>query len=190
MNRTPEKDESGGMRQNVVRNLWKKLIECEERLTFWKRMIEWGVGVRELEHIGEDIKEKFRSENMRENKSEREVIMLIMSLKMRDERKHQKELKARRNQQKELWKLELDSVRQYTRLLSKLNQEARKYRKQEKRKYINKAAHLKRIRMEEEERQLQECPDEIKFYEDCIIFNKERFNAIVVLDSEFVGFDI
>ena len=92
INSTPEADDIGGERQDVVRNIWKKLIECEERVKFWKRMIEWGVGIRELEHMGDGLKEKFRSESMQSGKSEREVIMLVMSLKLRDEKKHQKKL--------------------------------------------------------------------------------------------------
>ena len=104
MDSTPENDEIGGTRQDGVRNIWKKMIECEERVKFWKRMIEGGVGVRELEHLGEAIKEKFRSERMRGGRSEREVVMLVMSLKLRDEKRHQKELKMRRNREKELWR--------------------------------------------------------------------------------------
>ena len=59
-------------------------------------MLEWGVGIRELEHMGDEIKEKFRSEKMKGGRSEREVVMLVMSLKLRDEKKHRKELKERR----------------------------------------------------------------------------------------------
>jgi len=161
MNRTPEKIEIGGERQDVVRNIWRKQIECEERVTFWKRMLEWGVGVRELEHMGDDLKEKFRSASMKEGKSEREVIMLIMSLKLRDEKRHQKELIAERNRQKEKWKEELGSVRQYNKSLSKLNREARRYRKHEKLKYKKKAEHLKNIKTDEKEKLLEVCPAEI-----------------------------
>ena len=116
MNSTPEEIEIGGKRQDVVRDIWKKMIECEERITFWKRMIEWGVGVRELEHMGEGIKEKFRSEVMHSGKNDREVVMLVMSLKLRDEMLHQKELKVRRNREKQKWKEELESNRKYEKL--------------------------------------------------------------------------
>ena len=37
--RTPEEIESGGYRQDDVRDILKKLMECEERVTFWKKMI-------------------------------------------------------------------------------------------------------------------------------------------------------
>ena len=49
--RTPEIVDSGGKRQDNVRNYWKKLIECEERICFWKRMIEWGVGVTDAAYF-------------------------------------------------------------------------------------------------------------------------------------------
>ena len=38
-----------------MRNSGKKLIECEERLTFWKNMVKLGIGVREVEHMCEEI---------------------------------------------------------------------------------------------------------------------------------------
>ena len=52
MDGTPDKSEIGGSRQDLVRDAWRKLIECEERPTFWKRMVSLGIGVREIEHLG------------------------------------------------------------------------------------------------------------------------------------------
>ena len=101
MDRTPDKSESGGSRQDIVRDCWKKLVECEERLTFWKKMVGLGIGVRELESIGEEIRDKYRSESMKSGGSHREVIELVMSFKLRDEKRHQRELKSRRNSEKE-----------------------------------------------------------------------------------------
>ena len=60
--------EEGGLGQDnkdEVRNAWKKLIESEERLKFWKKMVGLGLAVREVEHLGEDLKNKFRSEFMK-----------------------------------------------------------------------------------------------------------------------------
>ena len=64
--------------------------------------------------------------------------------------------------------------RKYLKLLSKLNKEARKYRKIEKQKYRKKADHLKRIRDEVLDRELEICPEEIKYYENVKVFNKLR----------------
>ena len=55
--------EEGGLGQeskNRLRNAWRKMIESEERLKFWKNMVGLDIGVREVEHLSGDIKEKFR----------------------------------------------------------------------------------------------------------------------------------
>ena len=69
---TPGKEE-GGVRQgddivkakNDLRDGWKKLIESEERLKFFKRMVGWDLEVREIEHLGVDLNNKFKSERMK-----------------------------------------------------------------------------------------------------------------------------
>ena len=61
----------GGARQETkdrLRNAWRKQIESEERLGFWRKMAGLNIGVREIEHISEDFKEKFWSERMKEGK--------------------------------------------------------------------------------------------------------------------------
>ena len=93
--------EEGGIWQDPVkdelRNAWRKLVECEERLRFWKRMVGWDLSIRELAHLGENFKNKYRSERMQRGSSEKEVFKLMMKLKLKDERNHQRELKERRN---------------------------------------------------------------------------------------------
>ena len=81
--------EEGGYRRGYevkkakddLRNGWRKLVESEERFKFFKKMVGWNLEVRE---IGDDINQKFRSEKMREARSEKEVIRLIMVLKLKD----------------------------------------------------------------------------------------------------------
>ena len=60
--------EEGGYGRDIkedVRNTWKKLVESEERLKFWKNMVGLKLCVREVENLGEDLKNKFRSEVMK-----------------------------------------------------------------------------------------------------------------------------
>ena len=47
-------------------------------------MIGWGVGVRELEYLGEELRAKYRSDSMKKGGSEKEVVSLPMKLKLRD----------------------------------------------------------------------------------------------------------
>ena len=55
--------------KDSLRDKWRKLIESEERLLFFKKMVGMGLNVRELEHLGEDLNNKFRSETMKGGKS-------------------------------------------------------------------------------------------------------------------------
>ena len=57
--------EEGGRRIDAVRDAWRKQIESEERLKFWRKILRWDISVREIQHLGEDIHNKFRSEDMK-----------------------------------------------------------------------------------------------------------------------------
>ena len=113
----------------MLRNAWRKLVESEERLKFWRKTVGWEIGVREIEHLGDDNKDKFRSMQMRGGKSEREVIGMVMRLKLKDERKLQRELKKERNRWRESIEKECDNKRLFTRIISKVNYEIKKWRK-------------------------------------------------------------
>ena len=52
--------QEGGLSQDNVRNIWKKQVESEERLCFFRKMLGLDLSVRELEHLGEDLNSKFR----------------------------------------------------------------------------------------------------------------------------------
>ena len=168
--------EEGGFRLDSVRDAlrdeWKKLIECEERLRFWKQMVGRDLSVREVTHLGEDLKNKFRSEAMKGGDAEKEVVRLMMRLKLKDERRHHRELKARRNLKRKELENVIVSPRQINKISKMLNGEAARYRKVERKKYSDKANHLNRIRELEEEKKLEECPKEIYEYKDIIVFNK------------------
>ena len=148
---TPGREE-GGMRQseevikakNDFRDGWRKLVESEERLKFFKRMVGWNLEVREIEHLGEDLNNKFRSERMRNAKSEKEVIGLIMKLKLKDERKYQRERKHIRNNYREKL-MQLTSKQQLGIILSTVNRESKRWRKLERSKYNKKIEHIKNI---------------------------------------------
>ena len=174
--------EEGGAKpdsaKDTLRNEWKKLVESEERLRFWKQMVRWDLCVRELEHLGDDIKNKFRSDSMKGGSSEKEVVRICMKLKLKDERRHQRELKERRNKRRKELEREIDSPRKFKKIASQLNVEAAKWRKLERRKYTDKATHLKKIREEEEEKALLKCPEEIISYKDVIVFNKKEMEKL------------
>ena len=126
---------------------------------------------------------------MREGGSEKEVVRLVMKLKLRDEKRHQRELKKVKNREREGLKCEIGSYRKFSRTMSRLYMEANKMRKIERKKYQNKANHLRRIRENEEEKKFEICPAEIKDYEEIYVFNKEKIDKMKKEKVEIVTID-
>ena len=56
-------------------------------------MVGINIGVREVENISDEIKEKYRSERMKLGQSNRDIVKMIMEMKLKDEKSHQRELK-------------------------------------------------------------------------------------------------
>jgi len=126
----------------------------------------------------EDIKDRFRSDDMRKGKSEREVVRLVMKMKMKDEKKHQRDLKWRRDSQKARLETDCSSKREFSRNLSMINREAKQWRKLERRKYVQKVNHLRTVKKIEEEKVLESCPQEMLEFSGLSIFSKEKIEAM------------
>jgi len=149
------------------------LVECEERVRFWKKMLDQSNRVRELESISESIRQKFRSE-MREGESNREVIRLVTERKYRDEKLHQRNLKKERNKRREELREEVRNEKKFAKIMSKINKEMKNVRKVERMKYDKKAQHLKNIREEQEIQKLEKCPIELNEYREIIALSKKK----------------
>ena len=57
--------EDASIAKDILRDTWRKMVESEERLRLFKKMVGLGLQVRELEHVGEELHSKFRSEVMK-----------------------------------------------------------------------------------------------------------------------------
>ena len=180
LNDTPS-IEAGGKRQEtnkILRNAWKKQVESEERLRFWKRMVGLNIGVREVENISEDIKERYRSERMKGGQSNRDIVKMIMGMKLRDEKSHQRELKKEKVRLRKILENECESRNQFKKIMSDNNNEAKYWRKNERNKFTKKQNHLMKIKEEDEIKKLEECPAELELYRSLSVFNKEKFEKM------------
>ena len=101
-----------------------------------------------------------------------------MRLKLRDERRLQRELKKERNRSREELEKSCGSKRLFTKILSKVNFEAQKWRKFERHKFSKKASHLKTIKENEEIRELEKCPQEISEFQELSIFERKRIEKM------------
>ena len=161
--------EAGGQRKETkdrLRNVWRKQVESEERLKFLKRMVGVNIGVRETEHIGENIVEKFRSEKMKRGESEQEIVKLIMNMKLKDEKCHQRELKREKQSIRSELEGEFEGENSFRRIISDLNYEAKRWRKMERNRFQKKEKHLKGVREKIELEEMEKCPEEIETYKE------------------------
>ena len=68
--------EDASIAKDILRDTRRKMVESEERLRFFKKMVGREINVRELQHIGMELHNKFRSEDMRLGGSEKEVVKM------------------------------------------------------------------------------------------------------------------
>ena len=173
--------EAGGQRKETkdrLRNVWRKQVESEERLKFLKRMVGVNIGVRETEHIGENIVEKFRSEKMKRGESEQEIVKLIMNMKLKDEKCHQRELKREKQSIRSELEGEFEGKNSFRRIISDLNYEAKRWRKMERNRFQKKEKHLKGVREKIELEEMEKCPEEIETYKELSIFSKKKMENL------------
>ena len=169
---------NGGKRQERVKELLLKQVESEARVEFWSEVVRLKVGTRELENIGESLHEKFRSLSMKNGSVERVLVENGSVLKLRDEKRYRRELFMSTEGEKKLWRKELESGWKFKRKMNYIKDIARKHKRKEKIRLNKKIRHLIRLRVEERERKLEDCPTELKSYKNAIVYNKERFDKL------------
>ena len=79
-----------------LRDVGRRQVESEERLRFFKKMVGLNLTVIDVEHLGDELNNKFRSDCMKGGRSEQVVLNSIMELKYKDERRFQRQIKERR----------------------------------------------------------------------------------------------
>ena len=86
-----------GQERRVLAGAWSQVVECEERIDLMKKLLRLGVGVAEIEEIVINIYSKFKSNHSNikvkhEEVAGKEGLQGSMVLKLKDEKKHLKEL--------------------------------------------------------------------------------------------------
>ena len=82
----------------IARPIWSKVVESEARLSWLHDMVKSELVVRNLEAYAQSISACLRSDEMISKEEERKILMGVMRLKLKDERKHLD--KMRRNREK------------------------------------------------------------------------------------------
>ena len=164
----------------IERPIWLKVQESESRIEFLKEMIRRKLVVRDIESYAKSISCKLRSEGLKLREEEREILLGLMNLKLKDEKINLRVLLKKKEERKRELRNELGKSRQYEWLLKKLYKEANKRKVQLKRKYKEKIEHLERVRRHEREALLESrgVPEELRQFADCKVFDKGKMRQM------------
>ena len=175
----------GGQLLGILRPIWIKTTESEERIRWFRQMIERKLLVRDIEAFLQNTCDKLRSEESKVREEEREVLMRLMILKRNDERRHLRELKKEKESLRTQIKKEYGRKTCYTLIVKKLRREIRKRRMELREKYNRKIEHLTEVRKKEIEYKKREgVPKELEFYRECLIFDGERLKEREIREQE------
>ena len=72
----------------VVLPVWLKVVESEQRLSWLQKMVKRDLCVREIESYAKSQHSKLRSDELKLKESERSVLLGLMDIKVKDEKRN------------------------------------------------------------------------------------------------------
>ena len=176
-----------GIMLGKIKPYWIKVMASEQRINWLKGMVRKGLLVRDVDAFLKSQEEKLRSEEVKIREEERSVLLGLMTIKLRDEKKNYRRILREREDKRKWLKSECGSNnRKYLLIMRKLRKEIEVKRKELKEKYFNKTNHLYGIRKREEEKKNmnKEIPEEIREFESCKVFSEERMKEMIKMKVE------
>ena len=82
----------------VARPVWLKVTESEQRLSWLDKMVKKGLCVKEIESYARSQHEKLRSDELKIKEEERVVLMGLMRVKLKDEKRNLEHLRIEREE--------------------------------------------------------------------------------------------
>ena len=158
----------------IVRPYWYKVTESEQRIAWLETMNRKELIVRDLNAYAKSIGEKLRSEEFQMREEERKILLGIMALKLKDEKKQLVKVKREKERMRR-WIIDnIGKNRKYDTLMTRLRKETIKRKTELKMKYRKKVAHLEKERRREleEKRMARTIPNEIEIFKQCTVFNE------------------
>ena len=86
----------GGPLLGIARPTWLKVVESERRIAWMTEMLRKKLIVKDLEAVASNMNEKLRTDLMRMREEERSVLLGLMKVKLKDERKYLFTLKRKK----------------------------------------------------------------------------------------------
>ena len=173
-----------GPDRRVMCKTWNQVAACEERIKLMKKLIKLEISLAEVEDFGINIHSKLKSNHFK-NKVKagetvtKEALKSIMIVKLRDEKKHLKELMIMKNRMRaEIDKTLKKNSRPSRKILQEFREESAKIRIECRNKFKDKIEHLNRKYRESKEDQARRIPPEMALLGNLKIFDPVRFDQI------------
>ena len=179
-----------GQDSRVMIKTWGQVAACEERISLMKKLIRMEMGVAEIEEIGIKINSKFKSFHFNNKIQEgkvvsKDAIKAIMMIKLRDEKKHLKELMTMKNNlRRDLEKKHKKNSRPTRRMLQEFREHSAKVKLEHREKYRVKIEHLRRKYRKEKDEQQKGVPSDMMEFESLKVFNKDKFDEIEMTEYD------
>ena len=170
----------------ILRPLWMKVCESEQRISWMTKMIGKKLVVRNLDAFAKAVGDGLRSDEYKVKEKEREILMGIMNLKLKDEKKNIIKLKRDRELKRMEVLKEVGRNRKSDTIFKKLHKEVISRKSFLKKKYREKLNHLENQRLKEieERRRERKVPLELDPFKGCIIFDKGKWDELKVAEAE------
>ena len=124
MNSSDHSAEARGSMLGNARPAWLKVIESEQRMNWLKGMIRKRLLVRDVNSFLKSQEEKLRSGEEKIKEEERDLLLGLMNIKLKDEKKKYRSLVKKREDMRKLIKKECENKqKKYLTLIRKIKKE-------------------------------------------------------------------
>ena len=166
----------------IIKPSWTKVAESESRLAWLKTMWERGLCVRNIEAYAKSISDQLRTDEMKVREEERSVLLDLMLVKIRDEKRNLRILLGIREEIRNWLRVELGK-RKFETIMRRLGKIVTSLKERLKHKYKNKVEHLaqqREIEKREKESLKREIPEELSIIKECLVYNKENYESLEI----------
>ena len=103
----------------VVRPVWFRAIESEQRVSWLNKMVKRGLCVNDIEAYINTEHDKLRSRQLQTREEERDILVNLMKLKLKDEKRNLEGLHRSRESLRIRLKREISIPRNYSSIMKR-----------------------------------------------------------------------
>ena len=170
---------------------WRNLTASEMRIKMMDRLQRYKVGYNDVENFNLGLiynSKTLNCDNYTE-KDDKGVVEIAMKFKKMDEIRNRKnlvreKLRMRKKIEKDLGK----NTNQSTKLLKHLREVSETKKRELKEKYDRKISHLRKKYETDREKEMDRVPTEMEGFESLAVFDKDKFEEILVEEIEVVKY--